>query len=137
MDYDAAVALADRAHKGQTDKGGAPYIAHPIRVSLRVTGEQEQIAAVLHDVVEDTPVTLDQIRRQFGATIADAVDALTKRRGEDYSDFILRCRKNPIARRVKIEDLHDNMDTSRLPKPLTEADEHRQLKYMRALTQLS
>lgn len=115
--YEQALLLAVRSHAGQVRWNGEPYVCHPIRVAIgvefllgsshRIT-EHHKIAAILHDVVEDTPVTLGEIRAQFGDEVADAVDHLTNRKGESYSDFIDRCRGNPIAVRVKIADLADN-----------------------------
>jgi (p)ppGpp synthase/HD superfamily hydrolase len=126
---EAAIQLALSAHAGQTDKAGAPYILHPLRVMLAGATAEERIVGVLHDVVEDSDVELDVIRESFGAQIADAVDAMTKRRGETYSDFIQRCAENPLARRVKQNDLADNMNVGRLGRDLTEDDEVRLRKY--------
>lgn len=132
-----AVAFAANAHRGQTDKAGAPYILHVLRVMLRVRGLDEQIAAVLHDTVEDTDTTLDRVRIRFGDAVADAVDALTRRRGETYTDFIERCRENPIARVVKLADLADNMNLERLGRELTAEDAKRHRKYADATAALS
>lgn len=110
-----ALKIAMEAHIGQTDKGGHPYIFHPIRVALNCNSEAEKITALLHDVVEDTPITLEDLKAEgFDDSIIEAVKCLTKTRGEDYQDFIKRVAKNPIARQVKIQDLRDNMDVSRL-----------------------
>jgi len=129
-----AIALAAVAHAGGKDKGGAPYILHPLRVMLGVEGEDAQIAAVLHDIVEDTPVTLAQLRELgFSEHIITAVAALTKHRGDeaDYFGFVERAGKNDIARPVKLADIEDNLDLSRIPEP-TERDEGRLLRYRRA-----
>ncbi len=109
-----AIAMAARLHATQRDRAGAPYILHPLRVMLAVEGEDAQVAAVLHDVVEDCGVFLHDIAMQFGPAVGDAVDALTRRKGESYSDFIERCGKNEIARTVKMKDLDDNCNLSRL-----------------------
>jgi (p)ppGpp synthase/HD superfamily hydrolase len=93
-----------------------------------VEGEDRQIAAVLHDTVEDCGIELSQLRLGFGAHIAEAVDALTRRDGEAYSDFIERCAANDLARSVKEADLRDNMDASRI-KVMTERDHARMTKY--------
>lgn len=131
-----AIHVALYAHSGQRDKAGSPYILHPLRVMLAMDSEEAMIAAVLHDVVEDSAVTVADIRDTFGGTVADAVDALTRREGEDYTDFITRCGTNPLARRVKQADLHDNRDLSRLGREVTAADLSRDLKYSRAQSQL-
>lgn len=132
-----AISLALSAHSGQRDKGGNPYILHPLRVMSRMVGEDHQIAAVLHDVVEDGDVTIDQIAEGFGWNVADAVDALTRRDGEDYMAFIDRCAANPIAAKVKMADLEDNMDIRRLGRALTDEDARRQAKYSRARGRLA
>ena len=126
-----ADALAAFAHRGQVDKAGQPYIQHPRTVASRVTGEDEKIVALLHDVLEDTDVAEDTIRNLFGDKIADAVAALTHREDEDYFSYVARVAKNPLARIVKLADLEHNMDLSRLPK-VTEKDLRRVEKYSRA-----
>ncbi len=113
-----AIEIAAKAHSGQTDKAGAPYILHPLRVMLRVTTPYEQMAAVLHDVVEDTSITLDDLRAEgFSEKVVAAVDALTKRDGETRVDTAKRAAANPIARFVKLADNAENMDFSRIPNP--------------------
>jgi (p)ppGpp synthase/HD superfamily hydrolase len=127
-----AIALAARAHEGQLDKAGVPYIFHPIRVMLRMTTDDERIAAVLHDVVEDCGWTLDSLAAEgFSRIVIDAVDALTKRPGEDYEAFVLRASVNPIARKVKLADLADNSDPTRSGDH-TERGRARLEKYRRA-----
>jgi (p)ppGpp synthase/HD superfamily hydrolase len=99
----------------------------------RVGPEEAKMAAVLHDVVEDTPVTLGDLRAEgFPETVVDAVEALTKRQGESYEDFILRAAANEIARTVKLADLLDNCDLSRIPSPAPE-DWERLIKYRKAI----
>lgn len=118
-----AIEIAAQAHAGQVDKGGHPYILHPLRVMLAVSGAHQRMAAVLHDVVEDTkkkpnPVTLDDLKSKgFPSEVTDAVDALTKRDGETRLDAAERAAQNPIARVVKLADVSDNMDLSRIPNP--------------------
>lgn len=131
-----AITFAATFHAGQVDKAGEPYILHPLRVMLSCKSEDERIAAVLHDVVEDCDVGLDRIGWCFGNIIADAVDCLTRRKGEDYTAFIGRCGANPIARVVKMADLRDNMDLSRMPE-VTAKDMERYNKYGVALMRLS
>ncbi len=111
-----AIALAVEAHRGQRDKAGQTYILHPLRVMMRLETEAEQMAAILHDVVEDTPYTLERLRELgYPEEVLGALDCLTKREGESYEAFIERVRPHPLARRVKLADLEDNMDVRRLP----------------------
>jgi (p)ppGpp synthase/HD superfamily hydrolase len=113
-----ALALAALAHKGQFDKAGQPYIFHPIRLMLSVSDQPARIVALLHDVVEDTPVTMDQLRALgYDEEILTALDCVTRRETETYEEFIDRLTPNPLARRVKLADLKDNMDMTRLPNP--------------------
>jgi (p)ppGpp synthase/HD superfamily hydrolase len=131
-----AIAIAAKAHEGQIDKAGAPYILHPLRVMLRVVTAEERIAAVLHDVVEDTEVTLEMLRREgFSEEVLAAVDSLTKRPGEDYEAFVARAASHQIGRRVKLADLEENSDLSRIPVP-SEKDRERVAKYRRAIEQI-
>jgi GTP diphosphokinase / guanosine-3',5'-bis(diphosphate) 3'-diphosphatase len=113
-----AIEIAARAHAGQVDKGGHPYILHPLRLMFTLSDPQQRIAAVLHDVVEDTPVTLDELRAEgFAEEIVRAIGALTKRKGESRLEAAKRAAADPIARAVKLADVADNMDLSRLPSP--------------------
>lgn len=133
---EAAIRLAVEAHAGQVDRYGAPYILHPLRVMLRLETELEQMVAVLHDVVEDTPVTLAALQEAgFPLTVVEAVDHLSRRAGETYEAFIERLRPHPLARRVKLADLEDNMDLRRIPD-LVEHDLPRLQRYRRAWTVL-
>ncbi len=128
-----AISIAAEAHAGQVDKAGAPYILHPLRVMLAVFLVEERIAAVLHDVVEDTPWTLARLRAQgFSEAVIAALEALTHREGESYDDFVRRAALDPIARTVKRADLADNMDLSRISAP-TARDHARVEKYRNAL----
>lgn len=131
-----AIEIALDAHTGDEDKAGATYIRHPLRLMEQVDTDEERIAAVLHDVVEDSTQDLATIESTFGTEIRDAVDALTKRDDEAYlDDFIPRCAENEIARRVKQVDIKDNMDLTRLPE-VDESTVERQIKYHRALRYL-
>lgn len=124
-----AIEIAVEAHRGQIDKAGKIYILHPIRVMLRGKNETEQIVGILHDVVEDTPVTLDMLRLEgFPDKILDALECITKKDGEAYGDFINRVITNPLATQVKLYDLEDNLNRDRIPYP-TERDEKRFAKY--------
>lgn len=115
-------------HDGQVDKAGIDYILHPMRVSSKMETETEKIVALLHDTVEDTPATVEQIRSLFGEEVAAAVAAMTKGEEEDYKDYIARLSKNPIAVKVKLADLEHNMSVERLPS-FTEKDKERLAKY--------
>ena len=135
MNLDNAIKLATDAHAGQVDKGGQPYILHPLRVMLAMAITDERIVAVLHDVVEDTDVCCDDLYwvHGFKPDIVTAIAALTRRNGEDYFDFIRRVAANSIARAVKIADLRDNLDPSR-PLPDDPNSRARAQKYRRALS---
>lgn len=115
MNLTDAILIATRAHRTMVDRAGKPYILHPLRVMLRMDTETERIVAVLHDVVEDTWVTLDYLRheRGFSDEVIEALDALTRREGEPYFDYILRVKANPLATKVKLADLADNLDPAR------------------------
>jgi len=131
-----AISIAAEAHEGQRDKAGAPYILHPLRVMMKMSTDAERIAAVLHDLVEDTDWSLELLRREgFPAEILTALDCLTKHQGEEYAEFIKRVKPNPLAVKVKIADLEDNLDVSRL-KNVTEADAKRIDKYKQAMLML-
>jgi GTP pyrophosphokinase len=136
-DLERAIDIAVEAHEEETDKAGETYIRHPIRIMEAVETKQERIAAVLHDVVEDADRTLEEIEEDFGPDIRDAVDALTKRKDEEesYTEFIERAAANPIARRVKIADVEDNMDLTRLDS-VDESVLENQEKYHRAWLKL-
>ncbi|WP_342651213.1 GTP pyrophosphokinase [Pseudomonas sp. REB1044] len=113
-----AILLATRAHAGQLDKGGADYILHPLRVMARVSTPEQRIVAVLHDVLEDTSVTLSDLAREgFPLKILAALLALSRREDERYDDFVVRLGSDPLAREVKLADLADNSDLSRLVCP--------------------
>jgi len=110
-----AVRLAVEAHYGQRDKNGQPYILHPLRVMFRLETEPERIVGVLHDVIEDTDYTPDDLRKLgYPEEILQGLDGVTRRKDESYEDFVLRSEANPISRRVKLADLEDNMDIRRM-----------------------
>ena len=129
-----AIVIAANGHAGATDKGGAPYILHPLRMMLNLSSPDERIVAVLHDACEDCEGwTLDRLKDEgFPAHIIAALDSVTKRDGEDYEDLARRAAANPIGRRVKLADLADNCDLSRISMP-TEKDFARIEKYRRAI----
>ncbi|TCT25147.1 HD domain-containing protein [Thermomonas haemolytica] len=124
-----AIALAATAHAGQLDKGGQPYILHPLRVMFRVATDEQRMAAVLHDIVEDTSVTFEDLEAQgFPAPVVEAVRALTKLPGESRLAAAERAAANPIALAVKLADNAENMDLSRIANP-TEKDFARLREY--------
>ena len=135
IDVAATRALATKAHEGQTDKAGLPYITHPERVASRMENPEAQVIGWLHDTVEDTPITLRDIEATFGPETAAAVDAISRRDGEPWSDYLERVAANPMARQVKISDLIDNSNLSRIPH-VTLKDVERQKKYNKALKKL-
>ena len=111
-----AILLAVKNHKGQIDKAGQPYILHPLRLILKMDTEEERIVAVLHDIIEDTPVTINELQEKgFSERIVDAVVCLTKKDGERYNEYIERVATNPLAKKVKLADLEDNINLTRLP----------------------
>ena len=131
-----AIILAAEAHRGQVDKGGKPYILHVLRVLVRQSHENAQIVAALHDVVEDTHLTLEDLHRAgYHNEICAAVDCLTNLEGEPYEVMIDRVSANPIAREVKLADLEDNMNVRRLGD-LDDAALGRLAKYKSAWTRL-
>jgi HD domain len=128
-----ALQIAAKAHEGQKDKEGLPYILHPLRVMQRVQGEEAMIVGVLHDVIEDTSVTADDLRHAgFSEKVVAAVLLVTHRKDESYADYVVRCKGNDIARRVKLADLEDNsrLDRTILRPQRFEADVARLRKYV-------
>lgn len=138
---ESAIEIAVAAHRGQRDKAGSPYILHPLRVMLALHSEEERIVGVLHDVVEDCPDwSLERLQREgFSGSVIDALRAVTKQPHEHgearYMDFIDRSGQHPVGRAVKIADLADNMDMSRIENP-TEADRQRGQRYRAARDRL-
>lgn len=124
-----AIAIAVESHRGQLDKAGKIYILHPMRVMLRGKNETEMIVGILHDVVEDTPITLEMLHLEgFSEEVLEALDCITKRPKEDYGDFIDRVLTNPLSTQVKLYDMEDNLNRDRIPYP-TPRDEARFAKY--------
>jgi (p)ppGpp synthase/HD superfamily hydrolase len=131
-----AIAIAAEAHAGQVDKAGAPYIFHPLRVMLSVSTDEERIVAVLHDVVEDGGVSLEDLRREgFSDAVLRGIDAVTRRRGESYDATVERAGMDPLGRTVKLADLRENADLSRIAEPSAE-DFARVAKYWGAIERL-
>ena len=116
LTFNLAKAIADAAsaHSEQVDKAGKAYILHPLRVMFMMDTEEEMIVAVLHDTVEDTDLTLKNVYTHYGSVVGDAVDALSRRDGESYTDYIYRVRENALARKVKLADLRDNTSPARI-----------------------
>lgn len=127
-----AMILAATAHMGQLDKGGNPYILHPVRVMLRCNTLEEKIVAMLHDTLEDSDLTADDLVKEgFSKEIVEAVVTLTRKTEENYMEHIQKVSKNPLATTVKLSDLADNMDLNRLPG-LTPKDFQRLERYLRS-----
>lgn len=138
MSLTKALLIAVLAHSGQEDKGQNSYIRHPLRVMEKMDSEDEMICAVLHDVAEDTPITLNDLAA-LGLTTSQVkcIDALTKREGEEYQDRVERVANSTVARKIKVADIRDNMQLHRLKnKTLTEKDVVRQQNYINALVRL-
>lgn len=135
--YQQALAIAKDAHKGQVDKAGVDYIQHPLFVASLVEGELAKTVALLHDVVEDSDWTLEDLRKEgLPEEVVQAVGILTKKRNENYEEYILRVKQNPLARQVKLADLQHNSDLSRLAN-VTDRDRKRVAKYQKAIAFLS
>ncbi|MBQ1328322.1 MAG: HD domain-containing protein [Lachnospiraceae bacterium] len=127
-----AINIAYKAHDGQLDRSGIPYIFHPMHIADQMTTEETCIVAILHDVVEDTDVTLEELKEAgFGEDIIHAIDLLTHRDGVPYLDYVRALKDDPIASVVKLADLNHNSDRSRL-SVITKKDEQRFLKYQKA-----
>ena len=109
----AAMEIAYRAHHGQLDKSGAPYIFHPIHLAEQMDDEYSCCVALLHDTVEDTEVTLEELKAIFPKEVTDAVALMTHEKGTDYFDYVRTIKENPIARKVKLADLAHNSDQTR------------------------
>ena len=137
MNLERAIEIAQEAHKGVKDKGGHDYIHHPIRVMHAMSNDQEKIVAILHDVVEDSDWTFDRLKEEgFEDSVIESLRCVTKySEEEDYQEFIKRAATNKIATKVKMADIEDNLDLSRLGT-LTEKDLTRIEKYKKALKYL-
>ncbi len=136
MNLERAIEIAASAHANQKDKAGAPYILHPLRVMFKVESDIERMAAVMHDVVEDSEWTLERLREEgFPDEVLHLVDCLTHRDGESYDDFIERVCQHLPAVRVKLADIEDNLDIRRINE-LKSSDLTRIEKYHRARKRL-
>ncbi len=121
--YQKALTFITKRHSGQKRRNGNPYIIHPIRVSQEVHSITEKVVALLHDVIEDTKTTLQEVEEAFGTEVADAVEALSRREKEDYMVYIRRVKLNPIALSVKIADISDNLSDSPSDSAITKSAE--------------
>jgi (p)ppGpp synthase/HD superfamily hydrolase len=143
LNLQRAIEIAAEAHREQTDKAGAPYLLHPLRVMMSLETDDERIVGILHDVVEDGPGwTFERLEDEgFSKTVLNALRLVTKRPEDEgdsdavYVAFVRRTKGNKIARRVKIADIVDNLNASRLPA-LTEKDMRRMNRYLAALREL-
>ncbi|MEE6129408.1 phosphohydrolase [Chryseobacterium arthrosphaerae] len=127
-----AISIAVQAHAGQTDKSGKPYILHVLRVMMKGKSEDEMIGGILHDLVEDTDWTFEQLKEEgFPQHIITALELVTRKDREKYSDFIQRISGNPLAVAIKLNDLDDNMNVNRLNE-VTVKDAERLSKYINA-----
>ncbi|MDO5643371.1 MAG: hypothetical protein Q4G26_13430 [Paracoccus sp. (in: a-proteobacteria)] len=143
MNLQRAIEIAVEAHRNQTDKAGAPYLLHPLRVMMSMETDDERIVGVLHDVVEDGPGWgFERLEEEgFSSTVLDALRLVTKRPEDEgdseavYVEFVRRVNANKIARRVKTADILDNLNASRL-SALTEKDMRRMNRYLAALREL-
>lgn len=125
--------VAKKAHLGQIDRAGIDYIKHPETVASFVATDEEKAVAYLHDVIEDTSLTLLDLKKEgFSKNIIGAVDILTKKKGQDYQSYLNLVKKNELARVVKLADLRHNSDLTRLPL-ITEKDLERNKKYSSAI----
>jgi len=136
---EAAIKIAVEAHSGQLDKAGQPYVLHPLKVMLSLNNEKDRVVGVLHDVIEDTNITYEYLKANGfeGETeILEALESVTKKEEETYEEFIDRVALNSIGKRVKLADLQDNMDLSRITNPTTK-DFERLKKYEKAKARLT
>lgn len=127
--------IAYRAHEGQTDKAGVPYIFHPIHIAEQMDSEESCVVALLHDVIEDSDITLEILSKYFNDDIITALRVLTKKENDDYVMYIKRVKTNKLATKVKIKDLEHNRDLTRLDE-VTDKDRKRSLKYWEAIRYL-
>lgn len=131
-----ALKLCFEAHKAQLDKSGMPYVFHPFHLAEQMKDETTTVVALLHDVIEDTDYTFnDLIAMGFDGAIIDAIELMTHEEGVPYMDYVEKIKSNPIAREVKLADLRHNSDLSRLDAP-TEKDIMRVEKYRKAIVLL-
>lgn len=132
-----AMKISFLAHKEQTDKSGIPYIFHPFHIAEQMNDEYSVCTALLHDVVEDTEITIEELENDFPSEITEAIKLLTHDKNENYFDYILRIKSNETAKAVKLADLRHNSDLSRLSSvgiTPSEKDIERREKYLKAIS---
>lgn len=127
--------IAYKAHEGQTDKAGVPYIFHPIHIAEQMDSEESCVVALLHDVIEDSDITLEILSKYFDDDIIATLRVLTKKENDDYVMYIKRVKTNKLATKVKIKDLEHNRDLTRLDE-VTDKDRKRSMKYWEAIRYL-
>ena len=127
--------IAYKAHEGQADKAGVPYIFHPIHIAEQMDSEESCVVALLHDVIEDSDITLEILSKYFNDDIIAALRVLTKKENDDYVMYIKRVKTNKLAAKVKIKDLEHNRDLTRLDE-VTDKDRKRSMKYWEAIRYL-
>jgi len=111
MTLSDTIIFATDAHNGQLDKSGEPYILHPLRIMLKMDSDEMRQVALLHDVLEDTDKTVNNlIDKGFSDSVIDAVVAITKIKNETYEEYLKRVKSNSIALKVKVEDINDNLN---------------------------
>ena len=132
MFQELALQIAKEAHAGQVDKAGKDYILHPITVASYMDTDVEKTIAYLHDVLEDTSVTVDELRNHFSNEIVDTVITLTHRKDESYFEYIQRISKSKLAKKVKVADLLHNLDITKIKEP-SKQDYERLEKYKKAI----
>ena len=133
----AALKLCSEAHKAQQDKSGIPYVFHPFHLAEQMKDEESTIAALLHDVVEDTPYTIDDLRdKGYDYRILEVISVMTHDESVPYMEYILKIKQNAIAKAVKLADLKHNSDLTRLDT-ITEKDLKRVEKYRAAIVILN
>ena len=129
MNLEQAISIASLAHAGQLDKGGEPYILHPLRVMMKLKDEKQRIVAVLHDVIDDTDLTIQDLSDQgLDYELVKIILTLTRRKDETYDEYLNRICYDRFAMEIKLADLEDNMDMSRIKNP-TKKDFQRLAKY--------
>lgn len=128
-----AIKLCFKAHEGQVDKSGLPYVHHPLHLAEQMDDEESTIVALLHDVVEDTDYSIKDLKGMgFGDAVVEAIDIMTHRPEVPYMDYVKEIAKNSIARKVKLADLNHNCDLTRLNHEPTSKDSERVEKYKKA-----
>ena len=136
MYQELALQIAQKAHAGQVDKAGKDYILHPMTVASYMDTDIEKTIAYLHDVLEDTDVTVDALRKIFPNEIVDTLITLTHRKDESYFEYIQRVSKSKLAKKVKVADLLHNLDITRIKEP-TKQDYERLEKHKKAIIYLT